>query len=131
MQMLAGVAHKALDTGFKPAEAVQFWERLGFHRHFQFPPEGLPGYVGLRTGTAELAVTTLEWARDRYGMSMGGGARVEMYVYVSDLEEVVEELRGAGVRVLREPEDMPWGERIAAVTDHDGNPVALCAEPLD
>jgi len=30
--------------------------------------------------------------------------------------------------VLREPEDMPWGERIAAVADPDGNPVALCAE---
>jgi len=32
-----------------------FWERLGFERHYQLPTEGEPGYVGLRTGTAELA----------------------------------------------------------------------------
>lgn len=108
--------------------AAEFWERLGFERHFQLPPEGAPGYVGLRTGSAELAVTSIEWARDRYGMSMAEGARVEMYVYVAHLEELVEELRAAGVRVLAEPDDMPWGERIATVADHDGNPVALCAE---
>ncbi|HEY1367888.1 MAG TPA: hypothetical protein VGF23_12260 [Gaiellaceae bacterium] len=27
-----------------------FYERLGFERHFQVPPEGDPGYVGLRRG---------------------------------------------------------------------------------
>ena len=27
--------------------------------------------------------------------------------------------------VLAEPEDMPWGERMAYVSDPDGNPVAL------
>ena len=51
-----------------------------------------------------------------------------MYVYVSELEGVVEELRGSGVDVLRDPEDMPWGERVATVADPDGNPVALCLE---
>jgi len=29
---------------------------------------------------------------------------------------------------LRDPQDMPWGERIAAVFDPDGNPVTLCQE---
>jgi catechol 2,3-dioxygenase-like lactoylglutathione lyase family enzyme len=28
--------------------------------------------------------------------------------------------------ILREAEDMPWGERIATVADPEGNPVALC-----
>jgi hypothetical protein len=32
------------------------------------------------------------------------------------------------VEVLREAEDMPWGERIATVADPVGNPVALCQE---
>jgi len=108
--------------------AARFWELLGFQRHFQLPPEGEPGYVGLRTVGAELAVTSAEWARDRYGMTMGTGPRVEMYVYVPDLEGVLEQLRGEGVEVLRDPEDMPWGERIATVADPEGNPVALCLE---
>jgi lactoylglutathione lyase len=51
-----------------------------------------------------------------------------MYLYVDDLDGLVLQLGDAGVVVLREPEVMPWGERIAAVADPDGNPVALCAQ---
>ena len=109
-------------------QSARFWELVGFQRHFQLPPEGEPGYVGLRAGAAELGITSVQWATDRYGMTMGNGPRVEMYVYVSDLDGVIEQLRGSGVEVLREPEDMPWGERIATVADPEGNPVALCLE---
>jgi len=49
-----------------------------------------------------------------------------MYVYVEDLEAAVARLTAAAVTILREAEDMPWGERIATVTDPEGNPVALC-----
>jgi lactoylglutathione lyase len=108
--------------------AATFWERLGFERHYQLSPDGEPGYVGLRSGTAELAVTNAQWATDRYGMTMGTGPRVEMYVYVRDLDGVLGQLRELGVDVLREAEDMPWGERIATVGDPEGNPVALCQE---
>jgi lactoylglutathione lyase len=108
--------------------SARFWEQLGFERHYQLPATGEPGYVGLRAGTSELAVTSVDWARDRYGMTMGSGPRAEMYVYVPQLEQVVHQLRDAGVSVLREPEDMPWGERIATVADPEGNPVALCME---
>jgi lactoylglutathione lyase len=99
-------------------------------RHFQLPADGEPGYVGLRTedSTAELAVTHEGWARDRYGLQSGEGPRFEMYVYVSDLERTLSDLTSAGAVVLREPEEMPWGERIATVADPDGNPVALCQE---
>jgi lactoylglutathione lyase len=38
---------------------------------------------------------------------------------------LVAALRAEGVTVLGDPADMPWGERIAAVADPDGNPVAL------
>jgi lactoylglutathione lyase len=44
---------------------------------------------------------------------------------VDEVDRLVEELRAGGVNVLREPADMPWGERVAYVTDPDGNPVAL------
>ncbi len=108
--------------------SARFWEQLGFERHFQLPEDGEPGYVGLRAGGSELAVTNIQWAVDRYGMTMSTGPRVEMYVYVPDLEGAVERLRDSGIEVLREPEDMPWGERIATIADPDGNPVALCLE---
>lgn len=109
--------------------AARFWELLGFERFYELPdPAGSLGYVGLRCGSAELAVTHTSWARDRYGLEPGDGPRFEMYVYVEDLDAVVERLRSEGVAVMREPEEMPWGERIASVLDADGNPVALCAE---
>lgn len=111
-------------------QAARFWERLGFQRHFQLPSEGEPGYVGLRSDTspAELAITSAQWAMDRYGLSMGDGPRFEMYIYVPGLDALVKQLDEADVPVLRPPEDMPWGERIATVADPDGNPAALCQQ---
>jgi lactoylglutathione lyase len=109
--------------------AAAFWELLGFERFYELSgPAGALGYVGLRCGRAELAVTHHSWSTERYGLQFGDGPRFEMYLYVDDLDATVEELRGQGVAVLREAEDMPWGERIASVSDPDGNPVALCAE---
>jgi lactoylglutathione lyase len=107
---------------------TRFWELLGFQRHVQLPAEGEPGYVGLRSDApgVELAVTNGQWAADRYGLSVGDGPRFEMYIYVADLDKMLSGLAGAGVPILREPEDMPWGERIATVADPEGNPVALC-----
>lgn len=111
--------------------AAWFWELLGFQRFFELPrEEGGLGYVGLRCGSAELAVTHWDWARDRYGMEPGDGPRFEMYLYVDDLDDVVDRLADSGVLILRSPEEMPWGERIASVLDADGNPVALCAEKI-
>lgn len=109
---------------------ARFWERLGFRRHFQLPAEGDPGYVGLHSDTsaAEVAVTSVQWATERYGLSLGDGPRFEMYLYVSDLDATVAHLAQGSVPMLRQPEDMPWGERIATVADPDGNPVALCQQ---
>jgi len=102
-----------------------FYERLGFEPHFQLPPVGEPGYVGLRRGDYEVAVVASSWPDEQYGASVGDGVRFELFVYVVGVDKLVEELRTEGVTVLREPADMPWGERVAYVTDPDGNPVAL------
>jgi lactoylglutathione lyase len=97
-------------------------------RFFALPgPDGALGYVGLRCAAGEVAIAHRSWAHDRYGLEPGDGPRFEMYMYVDNLADTVERLRDDGVEVLREPEDMPWGERIAAVTDPDRNPVTLCA----
>jgi lactoylglutathione lyase len=58
---------------------------------------------------------------------MGEGPRFELFVYVDDVDETVDTMLDAAVRVLREPQDMPWGERVAFVADPDGNPVTLAA----
>ncbi|MGI8563495.1 MAG: VOC family protein [Candidatus Dormibacter sp.] len=102
-----------------------FYEGLGFQRHCQLPADGEPGYVGLRRGTFEVAVVSTDWPQQHYGARAGTDVRFEMFVYVDDVDGLVARLRHQGTTVLREAEDMPWGERVAYVTDPDGNPVGL------
>ena len=109
-------------------QTAPFWERLGFARFFQLPAGDEPGYVGLRRGRSELAVVTADWPQQQYGLAMGNGPRFEMYVYVNDVDRMVAQLGSEGVTVLKDPADMPWGERIATIADPDGNPVALSNE---
>ena len=121
------IADRAFPVVFaqRVAATARFYETLGFEQHFQLPPDGEPGYVGLRRGAYEVAVVAAEWPRQQYDASVADGVRFEMFVYVDELDRIVEELRAGGAEVLREPADMPWGERVAYVTDPDGNPVAL------
>lgn len=104
---------------------VSFYKLFGFQEHVRLPPAGDAGYVGMRRDSAELAIVTLESPRQLLGVEVGSLPRFEMFVYVDDADDQVIALRDAGTTVLREPEDMPWGERVAYVADPDGNPVAL------
>lgn len=107
---------------------AEFYERLGFVPQRRQPPEGEPTYIALRRGEAELAVVSSAWPEAQYGRAAGPGPRFEMFVLVDDLDTTLKELADAAVPLLRAPADMPWGERIAYVTDPDGNPVAVaCA----
>jgi lactoylglutathione lyase len=111
-------------------QCVRFYARLGFEEQFRLPgPDGTPGYVGLRRGAADLSVVTVQSPQQLLGLEPGTLPRFEMFVYVDDVDRLVAELRRDGVRVLRDPADMPWGERVAYVTDPEGNPVALANEP--
>jgi lactoylglutathione lyase len=104
---------------------ARFYERLGFERHFQLPPDDEPGYVGMRRGSSELAVVAREWPSDRYDIEAGDAPTFEMFVYVDDADATIEQLAGAGVTVVRAAADMPWGERVGCVLDPDGTPVSI------
>ena len=108
------------------ARAVEFYEQLlGFEKQYQFPPDGEPGYVGLRRDEADLGIVHESSPRETIGATMGDGPRFELFVYVDDVDSVVESMRAKGVHVFRAPEDMPWGERVGYVADPEGNPVTL------
>jgi lactoylglutathione lyase len=113
----------------KDVEAVAgFYAQLGFVEQARVPgPDGSAGFIGLRRDAAELAVTTEDSPRQLAGVEPGAGPRGELFVYVERLDDVVDELRSNGATVLREPTDMPWGERVAFVTDPEGNLVTLAA----
>ena len=126
------IASRAFPVVFasQVARTASFYEKLGFERHFQLPAEGDPGYVGLRRAEYEIAVVAAEWPEQQYGLATGDRVRFEMFVYVDDVDGTVDKLRAFGMAVLREPAPMPWGERVAYVSDPDGNPVALASSPI-
>jgi lactoylglutathione lyase len=98
--------------------ARMFYEILGFLQTYQFPSEGEPDYVTM--------------SRAGYSIGIGddgaaGDDRFGFWVYVDDVDIAFERLRASGAPVVADPEDQPWGERVARIRDPGGHLVYLGA----
>jgi uncharacterized glyoxalase superfamily protein PhnB len=109
------------------ARALAFYrDLLGARVTFEYPgPDGAPIYVGLDVAASHLGVG-LDPARED---SPGASRSMSLWVYVDDCDVLVHRLRAAGVEIVEEPADQPWGERVARVRDFDGNEVLVGARP--
>jgi uncharacterized glyoxalase superfamily protein PhnB len=96
-----------------------FYESLGFTQTYQFPPEGEPRFVAMDRDGSRIGIGT---AGDP-----GHDDRFAYWVYVDDVDATVEALQRSGASVVAEPEDQPWGERVASVRDPAGNLVHVGA----
>ena len=56
------------------------------------------------------------------------GHRIELCVYVDDVDATYAEAGERGFEQVVEPADMPWGERVAWIADPDGNLLMLARE---
>ncbi|TDD26530.1 bleomycin resistance protein [Kribbella turkmenica] len=118
----------AVDDVFPIVTSADLGRMLPFYRdvlggevHYQFPPEGPPAYVGLRFGTASFGL-----GHDPdHQRPAGGTPPIALWLYVDDCDAGVERIRAAGGRIVEEPADQPWGERIARAEDPDGNQLIL------
>lgn len=94
----------------------RFYEQLGFRQVYQFPPEGEPGFVTMERDTHSIGIGAVgETAEDTFGY----------WVYVDDVDATLEALVAGGAPIVAEPEDQPWGERVAQTRDPAGNLVYL------
>ena len=88
------------------AASRDFYSALGFVQTYQFPPDGEPGFVTMERGGSSI------------GIGAGGAVdedQIALWVYVDDVDATLDRLRAGGAAVVAEPEDQPWGERVARV----------------
>jgi lactoylglutathione lyase len=100
------------------ARATAFYrERFGFEERYRFPEDGSTKFVVVGLGLFSLGLTAVD--------EVEPAGRVAFWLYCDDVVAEVESLREAGIEISREPEDQPWGERMAVVFDPDGNEIYL------
>ncbi len=107
------------------ASLAFYQELLGGAESYRFPEDD-PVFFTLRLGESEIGIGGVGEA-PLHGQPQrpAAGHRVELCVYVYDVDGVVDAAHAAGAPVLLEPTDQPWGERVAYIADPDGNLVML------
>ena len=92
---------------------------FGAEETVRFPDEGPAFYVGLRIGDSELGIV----ADDSVEEAPAG--RVLLSVEVPDVDAALSRVASLGGHAPAPANGMPWGQRVAHVTDPDGNAVNL------
>jgi lactoylglutathione lyase len=104
---------------------------IGFYRDviglpFKFANES---YAEFGTEGAKFALYARSHLPELIGRAAPSGEapwpQGEVAFMVDDVDSEHERLLAAGVRVLAQPTDRPWGERTLHVADPDGNVVEL------
>ncbi len=104
-----------------------YGDLLGGVETYRFPEQGEPAFIALTIGeSSEIGLGGIA-AEPLHGRPQrpASGHRVELCVYVDDVDRVFARAREDGYELVSDPADMPWGERVAWVADPDGNLVML------
>jgi uncharacterized glyoxalase superfamily protein PhnB len=77
--------------------------------------------LGLGAAVVMLGVTG-SWSgyRPRKSPESLGGLNAGVYLFVDDVDAHAGRARAAGAKVLMEPGDMPWGDRLYCAEDLEG-----------
>lgn len=109
------------------AETLAFYERA-----FEFKQKLLHesgDYGELDTGATTLSFTSLRLMREigkNPGQPAKGSPAFEIAFTVPDVPAALAKAVSAGATLVQEPQDMPWGQTTAYVTDINGFLVELC-----
>jgi lactoylglutathione lyase len=100
-------------------------DQLDFAEIYRFPEQGDPVYVGLELGASRLGIGIDPNVLAGQERPAQLDRSFDLWVYADDCDTAIEHLRSGGVRIVEEPADQPWGERMARVQDPDGNGVIV------
>jgi lactoylglutathione lyase len=87
-------------------------------------------YIEYETGSTVLSMNTRESGREITNLPIPDGIRneqtFELGFTTEDVQGAVEKLRTAGVPILLEPTEKPWGQVVAYAEDPDGHYIEIC-----
>ncbi|WP_116451814.1 VOC family protein [Blastococcus litoris] len=92
---------------------------LGAEEVMRYPEDGDAFYVGLRLGDSEFGLSSDS------AVSPGDPGRMLLSIEVPDVDAVLPQVERLGGTATSGANDMPWGQRVAHLTDPDGNVVNL------
>ena len=100
-----------------------FYTKLfGAEEHMRVPGRKGPFFVTLRLGEASLGLVAHKRGAD------APVGRVAVAVFVESVDDLLPRVEPAGGTVAGPANDMPWGHRVAHITDPDGNSINLTQE---
>jgi predicted enzyme related to lactoylglutathione lyase len=94
-------------------------ELFGAEEQMRVPGDNGPFFVMFGLGDASLGIVDYE-----KGAKVPPG-RVTVAVFVENVDELLPRVEPAGGKVLGPANDMPWGHRVAHITDPDDNRLNL------
>jgi uncharacterized glyoxalase superfamily protein PhnB len=103
---------------------------FGFVELFSEPPSGdVVRHARLQLGTNEIMLGSI---RPEDGIESPlelGAATQGLCVYVDDVDAHFKRARAAGARIVVDPEDTDFGQRIYHATDSEGHPWTFSSPP--
>ncbi|MFF6952835.1 VOC family protein [Streptomyces iakyrus] len=112
IQPVIVTAHQDVLLGF-------YTKLFGAEETFRIPADGPAFYLGLRIGDTDLGLVA------EANAEAGAASRILLGIGVEDVDERLGRVAALGGSVRSGPNDMPWGQRVAHISDPDGNPVNL------
>ena len=83
------------------------------------PDEGPTFYLGLRIGDSDVGIAT------NAEVEVGKPVRMLLSIDVPDVDALLPRVTALGGAAPGPANDMPWGQRVAHISDPDGNVVNL------
>ena len=99
-----------------------YTQLLGAREIMRFPEDGPVFYLGLAVGDSELGLAADD------SVVPGEPGRVLLSIDVPDVDALLPRVGELGGTATSGASDMPWGQRVAHITDPDGNAVNLTQE---
>jgi PhnB protein len=104
-------------------KAIDFYQRAfgATERGVMEGPDGKVAHAEIQIGDSALMLS------DPFEQQVGkppkelGGTSAAVFIYVEDVDAVVQQAADAGATVTMPPEDMFWGDRFGSVTDPFGH----------